>query len=189
MKKMFKYLLITVLTFGFLSSVNALTLSKDDIDFDSQVAKYDESKDSFEIVTSTNTTIQYNDVQIADGSTDELIDAYNKYKDDPTEENKTLLSSYLTATEIDDNLWSSTPLTSYSAGSSYIKWAKVTDNENDKVTYSFGIHKETGTASNPSEENDPSEETNPDTGINPLYLIPVMVVVGSVLVFKKRRYE
>lgn len=186
MKKMFKYLLITILTIGFIGNVNAL-ISKDEIDFDNQVASYNEVSDTFTINVSGNLTAGYYDVMISDDDLyDELMLAYNNFKDNPSEENKTLLSNILTTnfSNIGDSEWMDAPSTSYSKGSTYVRWLKVTNNETNTTTYSFGIHKEDGVNTSTG-----ASTTNPDTGINALYLIPVMVVVGSVLVFKKRRYE
>ncbi len=187
MKKIVKYFLISILAFVSLCNVNATTiLAKDEIDFDGQVVKYNSNTDSFDLVTTSNVTLKYYDVQIADSDTyNSLIGAYNNYKDNPTDENKTLLYSELVLnSNIDETAWSSVPLNSYTAGSTYLKWVQVTDNETSSVTYSFGIYKDASTSIITTDD-----EVNPDTGFNTLYLIPVMVVLGSVLVFKKRRYE
>lgn len=190
MKRFFKYFLVAVLTIGFVGNVNAL-LSKEDIDFENKVLKYNESTGTFDVVdTSSNLTIMYTDVQIADaGGYDALISAYNAYRDNPTEETKTAFSTQLTQnSDFTETDWSSTmpDISSYVAGSTYVRWAKATNNETGTSTYSFGIIKVAGTTAGSSTT---GSATNPDTGINPLYLIPVMAIFGSVLVFKKRRYE
>lgn len=186
MNKIMKYFLITILTFVSLINVNATTiLSKEEIDFDKQVIKYNANTDSFDLITTSNVTLKYYDVQIADSDTyNSLINAYNNYVDNPTDETKTLLYSELVLnSNIDETAWSSVPLNTYTSGSTYLKWVQVTDNETGTITYSFGIYKDA------TDTTTDIEETNPDTGISPLYLIPVMVIIGSTLVFKKRRYE
>lgn len=192
MKRFFKYFLVAVLTIGFVGNVNAL-LSKEDIDFENKVLKYNESTGTFDVVdTSSNLTIMYTDVQIADSeSYDTLISAYNAYKDNPSETTLTAFSTQLTQnSDFAETDWSSTmpDTSSYVAGSTYVRWAKATNNETSTSTYSFGIIKVAGTTTDYSDTTTGSE-TNPDTGISPLYLIPVMAIFGSVLVFKKRRYE
>lgn len=193
MKKMFKLFFVTILSFAFITSVYAV-LSKDEIDFDNNYVQYNSDTGTFSVVATETVTVKYQDIELANTTaSDELIKAYNNYKDSKTEENKVALVVLLEEAEsFSDANWedSQKSVSELTSGTFYVRWAQITDSAGT-VKYAFGLYKVAGESntSDSSTSNTSSEETNPDTGFSPLYIIPVMAVLGTGLVFRRRRYE
>ncbi len=184
MKRILKYFLVAVLTLSFAMGVNAEAIGKENIDFEGEMVTYDKTTGKFKAVITDNTTLLYQDVQVGDSETaKELTNAYNAYLSSPTEENQTSLLVALGTENINDTEWSDTQKTSLTSGILYVRWVKVTNSETNTTKYAFGLYKVAGET--PTQQ----EEKNPSTGISPLYVIPVMAILGAGLVFKKRRYE
>lgn len=193
MKKMFKLFFVTILSFAFITSVYAV-LSKDEIDFDNNYVQYNSDTGTFSVVATETVTVKYQDIELANTTaSDELIKAYNNYKDSKTEENKVALVVLLEEAEsFSDANWedSQKSVSELTFGTFYVRWAQITDSAGT-VKYAFGLYKVAGESntSDSSTSNTSSEETNPDTGFSPLYIIPVMAALGTGLVFRRRRYE
>lgn len=194
MKKMFKLFFVTILSFAFITSVYAV-LSKDEIDFENKYVQYNSDTGTFNVVATETVTIKYQDTILSnDTAINEVTTAYNNYKDSSTDANQVELVNMLArnAESFSDADWedSQDSVGDLTPGTFYVRWAQITDSAGT-VKYAFGLYKVAGESntSNSSTSNTSSGETNPETGFSPLYIIPVMAVLGTGLVFRRRRYE
>lgn len=197
MKKITKILLIAI-TFMSFSTINVKAIESSEIDFEGQIITYNEQTNEFN-VNYSNFQASYQWIKLADDGS-ALINAYNEYQDaliqyqsnssDTTLEEaknsaKSNLESLLSIASIDESAWQETDVYygDVYPGDKFVKWIKVINNEDSSVLYGFGIY----ATENSNEVVE--EPTNPDTGISPLYTVPVLLILGSTLIFKKRRYE